>query len=220
MGRPKDGYFIDGEKVPGVTTITGRYKDSGALIYWAWNQGKQGIDFRQTRDKAADAGTCAHAMIEADWHQTEFKRTDYEPSILEKADHAFLAYLEWKEQTNLKIIKPELTLLSKKHKFGGTLDAILVGKKLRLGDYKTSGGVYADMLIQVGGGYALLWEENYPDEKLDGIEILRFSKPNQPDDPISFHHHYYSAEILPILKQQFIRFREAYEADKRIKKLL
>ena len=220
MGRPKEGYFVDGKKVPGTTTVIGRFKESGALIYWAWEQGKDGKDFRETRDRAADSGTCCHDMIEADWHEKEFDRSIYKPETLEKADHAFLAYLEWKEQTKLKIIKPELTLVSKKYMFGGTLDAMMVGKKLRLGDWKTSNAIYSDMLIQVGGGYALLWKENFPDQPLDGIEIVRFSKPLEPNDPISFHHHFYSSEIITILKKQFLHFREAYDLDKRIKKLV
>jgi len=53
-------------RIPGCTTVIGRFKESGGLIYWAWDQGRQGLDFRETRDKAADAGTLAHAMVEAD----------------------------------------------------------------------------------------------------------------------------------------------------------
>ena len=35
-GRPKAGYKnAAGEKVPGVTTVIGRFKDSGALLHWA-----------------------------------------------------------------------------------------------------------------------------------------------------------------------------------------
>ena len=53
-----------GKRLPGTTTVINRFKDSGGLIYWAWDQGRQGLDFRQTRDKAAEAGTITHLMIE------------------------------------------------------------------------------------------------------------------------------------------------------------
>ena len=53
-----------GTRLPGTTTIINRYKDAGGLIHWAWDQGRQGLDFRQTRDKAAEAGTITHDMIE------------------------------------------------------------------------------------------------------------------------------------------------------------
>ncbi len=220
MAHPVGGYRIDGKRVPGVTTILSRFKESGALIHWAWNEGVEGRDYRTTRDSAADAGTCCHAMIEADWHGKEFDRSDYKPDILEKADHAFLAYLEWKEQVNLEVVGAEEQMLSRKYLFGGTPDAVMVAGKLLMGDYKTSNGVYADHLIQVGGGYSLLYEETYPDKPLEGVVIVRFSKPKEADDPISFHHHHYSAEIIPILQKQFLLFREAYDLDKRIKKLV
>src|SRR5687768_2946630 len=36
MPTPKKGYYTKrGERVPGVTTILSRFKDSGALIHWA-----------------------------------------------------------------------------------------------------------------------------------------------------------------------------------------
>jgi len=66
MARPKAGYFLkDGNRVPGTTTITGRFKESGGLVYWAWDLGKKGIDYREARDTAASAGTLVHAMVEA-----------------------------------------------------------------------------------------------------------------------------------------------------------
>jgi hypothetical protein len=219
MARPAGGYKIDDVRVPGVTTITGRFKDSGGLLHWAWEQGRDGKDFRETRDAAADAGTACHEMIECDWRGEPFDGATYKPEVLAKAEHAFLAYLEWKQQTKLTVLHAELTLLSKIHRFGGTLDAIMVNGKLRLGDYKTSNGVYADMLVQVAGGYSLLWRENYPDQPLDGMELIRFSKPKEPDDPISFSHHYWSAEIFPLCEREFLLFREAYDLDKRIGKL-
>ena len=41
MARPKGGYRLkSGESVPGVTTIIGRFKDSGGLLWWAFEQGK------------------------------------------------------------------------------------------------------------------------------------------------------------------------------------
>lgn len=218
MGRPVGGYEIDGVKVPGVTTITGRFKDSGGLIYWAWDQGKQGKDFRETKDAAADAGKCLHDMVEADWHSKAIDRTKYKPEVLAKADHAYLAYLAWKESTRLEVIKPELTLLSRKYLFGGTLDAVMVQGTLNIGDWKSSNSIYPDMLVQVAGGYALLWEEAYPDEPLHGVQLIRFSKPEKPTDPINFSHHFWSAEIFPICKAQFLRFREAYDVDKDLKR--
>lgn len=66
MPHPRSGYHLkDGTRVPGTTTIIGRFKESGGLIWWAWDLGMKGLDYRDVRDKAADAGTLVHAMVEA-----------------------------------------------------------------------------------------------------------------------------------------------------------
>lgn len=218
MARPYTGYKIDGERVPGVTTILSRFKDSGGLIHWAWEQGRDGKDYRETRDAAANAGTCAHDMVECDIRGTAFDHTLYDSKILAHAVGAFNAYLEWKQQTNLKVLEPEVSLLSKTLKFGGTLDAIFIQGKLALGDWKTSNHVYLDYLIQLAA-YKLLWEENHPDQPIEGgFHLLRFSKQEHPDDPVSFSHHYWSD--LKLAERQFILLREAYANDLRLKKMV
>lgn len=40
MPHPKSGYKVDGKSVPGTTTIIGRFKDAGGLLYWACEQGR------------------------------------------------------------------------------------------------------------------------------------------------------------------------------------
>src|SRR5437899_12349786 len=113
MARPEGGYQIDGERVPGVTSVIGRWKDSGGLIHWAWEQGRAGKDYRETRDAAADAGTCAHAMLEADIYGATFDASSYKPDTIEKASGAFKAYQEWKQQTQLQIVESEVSLVSR-----------------------------------------------------------------------------------------------------------
>lgn len=220
-GRPAGGYKNKhGDKCPGVTTILGRFKESGGLIQWAYNCGKEGIDLNAARDRAADAGTLAHEMIDAHLHGRPFDAGAHDKIVLGNAEHAFLGFLEWQKQTNLHLVAAEQSLVSELYQFGGTFDAALVGDTLRLLDYKTSSGVYTEMLVQVAGAYSLLWQEHYPDKPLHGVDILRISKPDAPDDPVSFHHHHWSAEVLPLAQRQFILLREAYDLDKRLKGLL
>jgi hypothetical protein len=217
-GRPKGGYRnAKGDKVPGTTTILGRFKESGGLIQWAYNCGKEGIDINAARDRAADAGTLCHEMIDAHLHGWAFENNGYDRGSLAKAEHAFLGFLEWKQQTALKLVAAEVSLVSEKHQFGGTFDAALVGDSLRLLDYKTASAIYNDALIQVAGAYSLLWAEHNPDKPLHGIDILRISKPEAPDDPVSFHHCHWSAEIIPVAQEQFLLFRRAYDLDKKLK---
>lgn len=218
MGRPIDGYYIDGKRVPGVTTIISRFKPATGLIHWAWQQGLDRKDYRETRDKAADAGTIAHDLVEKDIYGEEINPDQYNPELLDKAYGAFKAYKEWKDQTNLEVAESEVSLLSRVYSFGGTLDALFVRGNLALGDWKTSNAVYADYLVQLGA-YAILWEENFPDRPIQGgFHLLRFSKQEHPGDPVAFTHHYWSD--LSLAKRQFILFREAYENDKRLSKLI
>jgi len=221
-GRPKAGYRNkDGKRVPGCTTIISRFKESGGLMHWAWQCGMDGLDINQVRDDAADAGTCCHEMIDCHIHQKyTFKDSAREPNVLKRAEHAFLAYLEWVEQSKLKLEASEQSLVSELYQFGGTFDAVLTNGQLRLLDYKTSSGIYGDYLIQVAGGYSLLWQEHHPDKPLQGMDLLRISKPKAPDDPVSFEHRHWSAEIFPICQRAFILMREMYELDKRVKGLL
>lgn len=220
-GRPKSGYYArDGKRVPGVTTILGRFKESGGLIQWAWQCGRDGLDINEERDRAADAGTCCHEMINAHLHGRSFEGSAYPLDTRRAAEHAFIAYLEWAEQSKLKVGDTEHSLVSEKHRFGGTFDATMIGENLRLLDYKTGGGIYTDHLVQVAGGYSLLWQEFFGDAVLHGIDLLRISKPAAPDDPISFEHRHFSAEVIPICQRYFLLLLEAYTLDKRIKGLL
>jgi len=202
-------------RVPGTTTVAGRFKESGALMYWCWDQGRQGLDYRQTRDAAADAGTLAHSMVESDIRRTEPPDlSKYSAEMVSKASSSFRAYEEWKAQTKLKPFHTELSLVSRRYLFGGTIDAVQLDNKVALLDWKTSNGIYQDHLIQVGGGYALLWEENFPDQPITGgFHILRFSK---VDGDLTHH----TWQNLDMAKEAFIHMRILYEIDKKLKERL
>ena len=221
MPTPSKGYYIEGKRVPGTTTIIGRFKDSSPLLYWACEQGKA-IERREIsslydkRDLAADIGTAAHDMADKYLKGgNPVESTDYlslAPEGQSKALQAFDMFLEWWEGTNLKIRATEVQLTSEKYKYGGTPDWILeTPKGLAMGDIKTSNGIYTDYLIQVAA-YKQLWDENYPEEPIvGGFHICRFSK-DFPD-----FDHKYCAE-LDLAFRQFVLFREAYDIDKELRK--
>src|SRR5690606_12478737 len=134
-----------------------------------------------------------------------------EPEVVAKAQKAFGAFLEWVEQTQLVVTHTEMPLVSEKYRFGGTFDALLVRGKRSMGDWKTSGKVYGEYLAQVAA-YGILWEENFPDQPIDGgYHLLRFDK-----EYGDFHAHWWSE--LEARKRFFLRLREAYEDDKELKK--
>jgi hypothetical protein len=205
-----------GQKVPGTTTIIGRFKDSGALIYWAYNRGKEGLELYESRDKAAELGTIVHSMVEQ--YIAGSQVSDVVPICITEKDRfqlesAFNAFIEWFESNKFEIVEQEIQLVSEQYQFGGTPDAIAKDGKGRLVllDWKTSDGVYADHLIQLGA-YRLLWNETHPDNQLTGgSHLCRFAKTNG-----DFAHHFFPD--LSDAERQFVLFREAYDLDKLLKK--
>ena len=181
MPHPKGGYRdADGKRIPGVTTVIGRFKESGGLIRWAYNRGRDGEELYESRDKAAEAGTAAHEMCErhikggilieggqptAKAHEVANVPDEMFPLVWS----SFQAYLAWERQTQLKIVETEQSYISAKG-YGGTYDAIgEIDGKLCLLDWKTSNAVYGDHIYQLGA-YKALWEENNPEKKLDGCQ--------------------------------------------------
>lgn len=218
MAHPTAGYHLaDGTRIPGTTTIIGRFKESGGLIRWAYGQGMAAQrgeikDLYDKRDEAADAGTAAHSMVEAHIKKIEYDPQGLSTDLLKQAEKAFSAYLSWESMTRLEIVEQETSLVSEKYRFGGTPDAIgLIDGKFCLLDWKTSNGIYQDYLIQLAA-YQELWNENRPDMPLTGgFHLCRFSK-EFPD----FHHHYF--EDLSEALRAFILMRELYDIDKILKK--
>jgi hypothetical protein len=210
MPTARKGYFTkNGTKVPSVTTILGRFKESGGLIWWAWDLGRQGKDYRAEKDIAAEAGTLAHAAIDAYIHKQPFEWRGT-PEIQAKAISAYEAFLEWSRQTNMVCEETELPLVSEKYQYGGTFDSILVKGKRAMGDWKSSNAIYPEYLCQLAA-YGNLWNENYPDRPIaGGYHLLRFDKTYA-----DFHHHYWAE--LDTAWKAFLLLRQLYEYDKELK---
>lgn len=215
MARPTSGYRnAENKRVPGVTTITGRYKESGGLIHWAWNEGVEGRDYRAARDAAADAGTLAHDAIFAHLHGQPFDWPDTAGEIVGLAYDGFEQYLRWEKQTRVEFVSAEEPIVSEKLQVGGTPDAIgtIEGRSVLL-DWKTSNGLYPDYLYQCAA-YCLLVEEHYG-MAMEEIHILRLGK-----EDASFHHHSWmvSSDKVQSAMQAFRMMRTLYEIDKQVKR--
>lgn len=228
MPTPKQGYWsAGGQRLPSVTTILSRFKDSGALMKWAYSTGREhgrlealGLDAPQSlydvSGKAADIGTAAHAMVElyikGGHPETAQAYIELPAEDRPKALNAFETYRSWQAMTKLEVVEQEVYLVSNQHQFGGTPDAIgLVNGQLCLVDWKTSNGVYADYLLQLAA-YRVLWEENHPGKPLvGGFHLCRFSKEHG-----DFGHHYYRE--LDSAWEMFKNLRAAFEFDKELRK--
>lgn len=224
MAHPASGYRnAEGRRVPGVTTIIGRFKESGGLLHWAFKQGQAAErgeinSLYDKRDEAADSGTLAHSMVEL-WINKDveglecLERTStHKPEVLKQAMVAFGAYQVWESITKVEIVEQEMPLVSEEYQYGGCPDAVgIVRGELCLIDWKTSNGVYTDYLIQLAA-YKNLWEENNPERPITGgFHLCRFAKSHG-----DFAHHHYPE--LDAAWEQFKLFRQAYDIDKGLKK--
>lgn len=213
MPTQKGGYYTqDGKRVPSVTTILSHCALGGCdgLVAWAANLAKEGKDWREARDAAADAGTLCHAAAEAWVHEQPFA-FEGSPEVVERAQRSFSAFLEWARQTNFKVARAELPLVSEKYRYGGTFDCLLVNGRRAMGDYKTSNSVQSKFLIQIAA-YGKLWEEHFPEEPINGgYVLLRFSR--EFGD--------FTQKWWPELDsawKAFLHMRELYELGKELKK--
>lgn len=212
----KGYYTADGKRVPSVTTILGAFKSNvDGLLYWAWNEGREGRDFRETSKKACDAGTLAHDAVEG-WIRRKQKPNwnAYHPiadqDVIGKAKTAYESFREWAKQSRIKVDQTEVQLVSEKHRFGGCFDGITFGGKRAILDWKTSGGIYPDYAKQVRA-YGGLWDEHHPDDPVThGYHLIRFDK--QYGD---FHHHYWSE--LDSAWESFLLLRRLYDIEKEVK---
>jgi len=129
-------YFdASGARLPSVTTVIGRFKDSGNLLYWANKVGREGLTLDEARKPAADAGTIAHGWVEDHINKRPLREVSGDPDVISRGRAAYDAYLTWQTMTKLEIRHTEVSLSSNTHRFGGTLDAIgmVAGKAYRLG---------------------------------------------------------------------------------------
>ena len=205
----------DGQPLQGVTTILGNLGwNSGALIGWAYGRGKKGLPLRD--QQSLDIGTLAHKLIESDLKGNAFKLPElsetFTKEMSEKVDNCFLAYLEWRDSFKFELAaQPELSLVSEEYQYGGTIDipATIKGLPSILDIKTTEGGItYPDQKIQIRA-YAQLWNENFPDKKIQSYYIFN---PGKSDG--GFHHHYW-----PSLDDEWEVFKHLLEINRLKKKL-
>lgn len=199
----------DGSRVPSVTTILG-ILNKPALLNWAWEMGKQGLDYRAVRDEAGDIGSLAHLMIMAHLKGEKLDTSEYSAQAIDKAENAFLKYLDWEKALTVIPILVETPLVSEQYKFGGTIDlfARVNGSPILL-DFKTSKAIYSEHFYQVAGYKQLLSENGY---KVEKVKILRIGR----DETEGFEEH--TLEKLEVYREVFLACFRIYTLQKQIRK--
>ena len=176
----------NGSRVKGVTTILSNLGwNKNVLVAWARRTALAGDDPDAVLKEAGAIGTLAHYLCECDIKGEEPELDDYSAEQIEKAENAFLGYLEWKKMTKPKYEAIELKMVSEKYKVGGTADFVArINNSLVLGDIKTSKGIYPEMTAQLAA-YRKMYIEIQPKAKIESAMILKLDKNSG-----AFSHHF------------------------------
>ena len=120
-----------------MTAILGRFKESDALVGWAYNTGYAHGAAGKPKDRfveseeASGIETYTHALVE--WHLTGRLGPEPDPATMIAPAHLTFAisnvaamgykqFLNWKSQTQLQLKSLEKPLVSEQYGFGGTPD--------------------------------------------------------------------------------------------------
>lgn len=196
------------------------------LLHWANRLGLEGKNHREERDKAADAGTVAHQLIENHirGHSLDEVLKGKSESVAEKAWSGYEAYVSWQKQSKLDIIHaerqmagptfPSADTYDEQLWYGGTADGICrSGNEHFLLDFKTSNAFHTQYLLQVAA-YGKLTTWCVPEiKKISGFHVLRLGK-----DEADFHHAFF--RDLDMAWDAFVMCRQLYDMEKKLKKRL
>ena len=169
-------YKTEGGKiVPPVSEVL-KLIPKPALLPAAVKLTKDKIDYRKYWGDLRDVGSLAHEMILCHLRENTLVADDYSRSQIDRAENCFLKYLEWEKQHKLEPILIEKSLVSKRHRFGGTLDFYgNIDGILTLIDFKTGKAIYpVEHFCQIAAYNILLVENGY--EKPRDFCILQIGR--------------------------------------------
>lgn len=162
------------------------------------------------KEKGADKGTQVHDWAEKyiNFKLGKLKEKPEQPKD-EQVLNGVLAFLKWEKEHNVKFLASEQLIYSKKFDYVGILDCkAKVDGKVRVVDFKTSSGIYNEMIYQVSAYQMADAEET--GKKYDACPIIaRFDK-----DTAEFE-----IKELPEYQKDFKAFLGALAIKKREKEL-
>jgi len=166
--------LANGEPVPGVTTVL-NILNKPALVQWAWELGRQGLDWREVRDNAGDIGTLAHYLILCHLKGEIPDVEEYSPSDVGKANNCLAKFKNWLREHPISPVMIEEPLVSEEYRYGGTLDLFAEHNgEFILVDFKTgSSGIFPEMMYQLAAYQQMLKEQGWP---VASARILRMSR--------------------------------------------
>lgn len=193
-------YWLDGQRVTGVTTLLSKGLPKPALPNWAAktvaeyvadnpdgvealrNAGRdpmvaalKGVPWTK-RDEAAVRGTDIHALAERVIHGDAVEVPDH------LTDHVE-GYTRWLDTFGIEPILTEVPVANRTHRWAGKPDAIVkLGGETWLLDWKTSNGVYGETALQTAA-YARAefyvddgqWDDEHPLPHIDRTGVVHIT---------------------------------------------
>jgi hypothetical protein len=225
-------YKLDGQWVPGVTTIIGVIGKPG-LINWASREvaeyvadNPDGVEALRAmgrepmvnalkaipgskRDAAANKGKEVHRFAEDIIHGKEVEVPEYLAGYVEAA----LAFMDYYA---IDPVLVEECVASREHQYGGTFDLVADSNRYPRGiyDYKTGRtGIYESTAWQNAGyAFAEFYGQLGDEHPMADVGIeASFGVHLRPDGTFAVHR----LEFGPHVYAEFLHIRAAYEANKR-----
>lgn len=225
----KHRYKIDGVYASGVTTALGVIAKP-QLIYWAAGEAakyiksqlKPGVALDELeindlvaeakkahtkkRDRAADAGTYIH-----DWIEAFVKGEEPELPVNEKLQRVIRDFKNFWDDKKPEVLYPERMLCSPTKMLAGRVDLICkIDGKLTILDWKTGSGIYPNMFMQLAA-YALMYEEEFPEQKVEQLCIVNASVNNMFD--------YQIRNEVDLMKDAYVTALHLYKVNKEVEKV-
>lgn len=231
------------DRLTSVTAISGQLDKSGALIYWAVNLMRDFLNdyiekntefncdalkavvaeaskqHAQEKERAGSIGDTVHDFALA-YANAKTGHGDM-PTIEDwprEALNGINGFLDWVKARKVKFIESERVVYSKRYEYVGRTDAIVTmgdDPTHIVLDYKTSNGIYAEMLLQLCLYWTALREELGTEYKC-GM-IVRFDK-----ETGEFHDHVIDVDLYQIAGGAALALVEVKKilSNKRIKEFL
>lgn len=107
------------------------------------------------KEEAATSGKLVHQ-----WAENFIKGVKQDLPNDDQAKNGIMAFLDWVEQHKVKFVSSERLVYSRQYNFCGHMDAeALIDGKLCVIDFKTSKGIYPEMLLQTAAYQMAAQEE-------------------------------------------------------------
>ena len=155
----------DGNYYPSVTTVLDAYPKGKRFEQWLKDSGSSADDIVE---RAAQHGTNVHGAVERLLKGENVNWIDYTLDEWKM----ILRFNDFYNQCSPEIIGVEVNLVSTTLGVGGTIDLIcMIGGERWMIDNKTSGQIYDNHYVQLAT-YAMMWNESFPNERIDRIGCL------------------------------------------------